>query len=159
MNYIQIVLLVYLLLRIIDFFPSQNYVLNNQLQSVLLICLLILLASFDTNVCLLVLICILVNLKNEAVENLFTPINSNEIQSIQKTIVPTKQEDIKTIASTKQTIKKEECIPEFIISKDMLNKAQNNIVDNNAINQFINETNTKGVNIQGVYEDITGYYY
>ena len=107
MNYIQIVLLVYLLLRIIDFFPSQNYVLNNQLQSVLLICLLILLASFDTNVCLLVLICILVNLKNEAVENLFTPINSNEIQSIQKTIVPTKQEDIKTIASTKQTIKKE----------------------------------------------------
>ena len=159
MDYIQIVLLVYLLLRIVDFFPSQNFVLNNLLQNLILVTLLVLLLSFDPIICLLVMLCIIVNIKNEAIENLFTSINSNEIESIRNTLKP---KHIKTEVKEETVVEditkdEEECIPEFIISKEMLNRAQDNIVDDKNNNIYLNETNQNGVNIQGIYEDLTGY--
>jgi len=157
MDYIQIVLLVYLLLRIVDFFPSQNFVLNNLLQNFILVTLLILLLSFDPLICLLVMLCIIVNIKNEAIENLFTSINSKEIESIRNTLIPKPIKLEVEEETVKEDIKDEECIPEFIISKDMLNRAQNNIVDNKNNNLFLNETKQNGVNIQGIYDDLTGY--
>jgi len=157
MDYIQIVLLVYLLLRIVDFFPSQNFVLNNLLQNFILVTLLILLLSFDPLICLLVMLCIIVNIKNEAIENLFTSINSKEIESIRNTLIPKPIKLEVEEETVKEDIKDEECIPEFIISKDMLNRAQDNIVDNKNNNLFLNETKQNGVNIQGIYDDLTGY--
>lgn len=161
MDYIQIVLLVYLLLRIVDFFPSQNFVLNNLLQNFILVTLLVLLLSFDPIICLLVMLCIIVNIKNEAIENLFTSINSNEIESIRNTLKPKPIKTVveeETINVKEDTTKyEEECIPEFIISKEMLNKAQDNIVDDKNNNMYLNEINQNGVNIQGIYEDLTGY--
>ena len=154
MDYIQIVLLVYLLLRIVDFFPSQNFVLNNLLQNIILVTLLVLLLSFDPIICLLVMLCIIVNIKNEAIENLFTNINSNEIESIRNTLRP---KPIEEEIVEKNDIRDEECIPEFILSKEMLNRAQDNIVDDKNNNMYLNETNQNGVNIQGIYEDLTGY--
>lgn len=154
MDYIQIVLLVYLLLRIIDFFPSQNFVLNNLLQNIILTVLIILLLSFDPIVCLLVMLSIIVNVKNEAIENLFITKNSikDTFESKPNPMSSYVEEEEKV-----STLSKEECVPEFIISKEMLNKAQDNIVDTKNNNTYINQINQDGVNIQGVYDDLTGY--
>lgn len=171
MDYIQIVLVVYLFLRIIDFFPNKKFILNNPVQNFILTILLILLASMDSTVCLLVVIAILVNLNNESVETLFTEISNREMDEIKKTLLnPTKTsiqtkcplKNIHTALDTSKnqiTIEEEEdkCIPEFIISKEMLINAQNNIFDMETFDKYINETHTEGVNIQGVFDDITGY--
>jgi len=98
-----------------------------------------------------------VNIKNEAIENLFTSINSKEIESIRNTLIPKPIKLEVEEETVKEDIKDEECIPEFIISKDMLNRAQDNIVDNKNNNLFLNETKQNGVNIQGIYDDLTGY--
>ena len=59
--------------------------------------------------------------------------------------------------STKIAIKEEVCVPEFVISKNMLHNAQNNIFDEQNMNMFPNETRDKNINIQGFFEEVTGY--
>lgn len=51
----------------------------------------------------------------------------------------------------------EECIPEFIVSRDMLRAAQNNVVSATNANLFPNETKDPNINIQGLFTDISGY--
>ena len=51
---------------------------------------------------------------------------------------------------------KSDCVPEFIISKEMLNNAQNNLIEEN-ISLFPNEMKRKHVNIQGYFADIKGF--
>ena len=51
----------------------------------------------------------------------------------------------------------EECIPEFIVSRDMLRAAQNNVVSPTNANLFPNETKDPNINIQGLFTDISGY--
>ena len=118
--------------------------------------------------CVLVLVAILVNTPNEYREKLFTNINKNEINNItntlkypKKTLLEDEQEPASTkqeLASTKRELAKDdECVPEFVISKEMLLNAQNNIFDKRNLNSFPNETNENDVNIQGVFNDINGY--
>jgi hypothetical protein len=57
-------------------------------------------------------------------------------------------------ASTKTN---EECDEKFLITPVMLHRAQTNVYDENNISLFFNETGYDGVNIQGIYESITGY--
>jgi hypothetical protein len=168
MDYIKIVLIVYSLLRLINFIPNQKFTLDNYLQNTVLILLLVLLAAHDPSMCVLVLVAILVNTPNEYREKLFTNINKNEINNItntlkypKKTLLEDEQEPASTkqeLASTKKTqAKDDECVPEFVISKEMLLNAQNNIFDKRNLNSFPNETNENDVNIQGVFNDINGY--
>lgn len=51
----------------------------------------------------------------------------------------------------------EECIPEFIVSHDMLRAAQNNVVSDSNADLFPNETKDPNINIQGLFSDISGY--
>lgn len=50
-----------------------------------------------------------------------------------------------------------ECVPEFVISQQMLHNAQNNIFNEENMRMFPNETADKNINIQGVFDEITGY--
>jgi hypothetical protein len=168
MDYIKIVLLVYLVLRLVNFIPNQNFTLDNFLQNTLLVLLLILLAAHDPSVCLLIIVAILINTPNQYREKLFTNIDKNEIKNITNTLQPSQpsqpsspspKDDTNTqvkTSSTKST-NKNDCIPEFIISKKMLSNAQNNIFDEKNMNVFPNEINESDVNIQGVFNDIKGY--
>lgn len=176
MDYIKIVLLVYLVLRAIQFFPNQNFALNNPLQNTLLGFLLVLLAAHDPVACMLVVVIILVNTPNEYKESMFTNMDKEEINNATKTLPATYQpqlEDVNTPSApeTQRPVKKEQeitppiktsienddCVPEFIISKQMLLNAQNNIFDKKNLDLFPNESNEKDVNIQGFFNDISGF--
>lgn len=178
MDYIKIVLLVYLVLRISNIINSYNLTLDNILQNCILLLLLILLGAHDQVVCLMVIVGILINLPNEFKETLFTNINKKDIESIVKETLYRpfsnfiKEENISFQDNNKSPLIKpnnpkkkvtfnnnidESCIPEFIISKDMLFNAQNNIYDQKNMYSFPNETKQKHINIQGIYDDISGY--
>lgn len=58
---------------------------------------------------------------------------------------------------SKKIGKEEVCVPEFVISKNMLHNAQNNIFDEQNMSMFPNETRDKNINIQGFFEEVTGY--
>jgi hypothetical protein len=133
---------------------------------VILSLLLVLLAAHDPIVCMLLLVAILINTKNDYTEQLFTNIKKEDIDKLTQTLtnnktVPNKTVPNKTVPN--KTVSKiienqlEECVPEFIISKKMLLNAQNNIVDENNIKKFPNEIEETGVNIQGFYDDISGF--
>ena len=165
MDYIKIVLLVYLVLRISNIVSNQNFFLNNYLQNIFLTVLLILLSAHDPVVAMLVIIAILINLSNEYTENLFTKINKADIDELTKTLPHMRIEEPTTTTSTlvpgepKEEPKSDcipDCIPEFIISKEMLNNAQNNLIEEN-ISFFPNEMKEKHVNIQGYFADINGF--
>jgi hypothetical protein len=166
MDYIKIVLLIYLVLRILNITPNQKFSLNNYMQNTFLIALLILLSAHDPVVAMLVIIAILINLPNEYKENLFTKINKTDIDELTKTLPfmqKEKQQPTKTVVSPTNTQPvdvpkntKLDCVPEFIISKDMLNNAQNNLIEEN-ISLFPNEMKEKHVNIQGYFSDIKGF--
>tara|TARA_Y100000389_G_scaffold133193_1_gene130687 strand:- start:196 stop:552 length:357 start_codon:yes stop_codon:yes gene_type:complete len=116
---------------------------------------------------MLVIIAILINLPNEYKENLFTKINKIDIDELTKTLphiqIEEKTVSPQSITNTDNTPaeqpnkeSKPDCVPEFIISKDMLNKAQNNLIEEN-IPLFPNEMKEKHVNIQGYFADIKGF--
>jgi hypothetical protein len=70
------------------------------------------------------------------------------------------EEDIKksnSIIVNHNIDEKNDCLPEFIISKEMLSKVQNNISNLDNLDLYPNETQLEDVNIQGVYDEITGY--
>ena len=164
MDYIKIVLLVYLVLRISNIVPNQKFSLNNYLQNIFLTALLILLSAHDPVVAMLVIIAILINLPNEYKENLFTKINKADIDELTKTLPHIQVEEQPNTVNTTTTPVTEEpkeesksdCVPEFIISKEMLNNAQNNLIEEN-ISLFPNEMKEKHVNIQGYFADIKGF--
>lgn len=52
---------------------------------------------------------------------------------------------------------KEECVPEFIVSSDMLRAAQTNVVSAKNADLFPNETQDPNINIQGLFVDVSGY--
>jgi len=169
MDYIKIVLLVYLVLRILNVIPNQKFSLNNYLQNLFLTVLLILLSAHDPIVAMLVIIAILINLPNEYKEKLFTKINKADIDELTRTLphmqVEEPVESKPTLTTTPTpTVEepkapkapKSECVPEFIISKDMLKNAQNNLIEDN-ISLFPNEMKEKHVNIQGYFTDIKGF--
>jgi hypothetical protein len=109
-------------------------------------------------------------------------ISNNEINDLTKTLL---QKKIKNIVIEEENIKEEnveeeniieedikksnsiivnhnideknDCLPEFIISKEMLSKVQNNISNLDNLDLYPNETQLEDVNIQGVYDEITGY--
>ena len=164
MDYIKIVLLVYLVLRISNIVPNQKFSLNNYLQNIFLTALLILLSAHDPVVAMLVIIAILINLPNEYKENLFTKINKADIDELTKTLPHMQVEEQPNTVNTTTTPvpdsipekPKSDCVPEFIISKEMLNNAQNNLIEEN-ISLFPNEMKEKHVNIQGYFTDIKGF--
>ena len=166
MDYIKIVLLVYLVLRILNVIPNQKFSLNNYLQNLFLTVLLILLSAHDPIVAMLVIIAILINLPNEYKEKLFTKINKADIDELTRTLphmqVEEPVESKPTLTTTptptveEPKAPKSECVPEFIISKDMLKNAQNNLIEDN-ISLFPNEMKEKHVNIQGYFTDIKGF--
>ena len=169
MDYIKILLLIYLVLRISNIIPNQQFILNNSLQNTFLTVLLILLSAHDPVVAMLVITAILLNLPNEYKENLFTEINKADIDELTRTLPNTHIEEEPpnppTSTTTTPTIQssvtepekpKSDCIPEFIISKEMLKNAQNNLIEEN-ISLFPNEIKEKHVNIQGYFSDIKGF--
>ena len=168
MDYIKIVLLIYLVLRISNIVPNQKFSLNNYLQNSFLTVLLILLSAHDPVVAMLVIITILINLPNEYKENLFTKINKADIDELTRTLPHMRVEEQQPATTTTTPSVPEEpnkdpkeeptsdCVPEFIISKEMLNNAQNNLIEVN-IPLFPNEMKEKHVNIQGYFADIKGF--
>jgi len=64
----------------------------------------------------------------------------------------------KPVANTPPPPKKtNECDQSVLITPDMLQRAQTNVYDTKNNSLFFNETGEKGVNIQGIYESISGY--
>lgn len=171
MDYIKIVLLLYLILRSSNILPNQNFSLHNYLRNTFLILLLILLSAHDPIVGMLVIVAILINLPNEFTEKLFTNINKGDIEELVRTLpVMIDEPPAESVFITKNPPppptpveppvvpkKDDDCVPEFIISKEMLSKAQNNIVNNDNLKKYPNELNDKNVNIQGFFHDVTGF--
>nr|QOI90420.1 hypothetical protein HWQ62_00284 [Pyramimonas orientalis virus] len=161
MDYIKILLLIYLVLRIINFLPCQKFPLNNPYKNTIVILLLILLVAHDPVMCLLVIVSILVNVSNQHTENSVINIYKDDIENIKSTFTQKKQkkqeEQTKVVTKQQEKTKNDECVPEFIISKKMLDNAQNNIVDNANVHKFPNEIQEEHVNIQGIFEDVSGY--
>ena len=177
MNSIKILLLVYLVLRIINFIPSKNLILKNNLYNFFIFVLILLLAVLDPILGFLTIIAIILNTNNESFETMLINISNNEIHDLTKTLL---QKKIKNIVIEEENIKEEnveeedikksnsiivnhnideknDCLPEFIISKEMLSKVQNNISNLDNLDLYPNETQLEDVNIQGVYDEITGY--
>lgn len=177
MNSIKILLLVYLVLRIINFIPSKNLILKNNLYNFFIFVLILLLAVLDPILGLLTIIAIILNTNNESFETMLINISNNEIHDLTKTLLQKKiknivieeenieeeniiEEDIKksnSIIVNHNIDEKNDCLPEFIISKEMLSKVQNNISNLDNLDLYPNETQLEDVNIQGVYDEITGY--
>lgn len=172
MDYIKIVLLLYLILRSSNILPNQNFSLHNHLRNTFLVLLLILLSAHDPIVGMLVIVAILINLPNEFTEKLFTNINKGDIEELVRTLpVMIDEPPAESVFVTKKPIttppveqppavvppKDDDCVPEFIISKEMLFKAQNNIVNNDNLKKYPNELNDKNVNIQGFFHDVNGF--
>ena len=172
MNSIKILLLVYLVLRIINFIPSKNLILKNNLYNFFIFVLILLLAVLDPILSLLTIIAIILNTNNESFETMLINISNNEINDLTKTLLQKKiknivieeeniiEEDIKksnSIIVNHNIDEKNDCLPEFIISKEMLSKVQNNISNLDNLDLYPNETQLEDVNIQGVYDEITGY--
>lgn len=177
MNSIKILLLVYLVLRIINFIPSKNLILKNNLYNFFIFVLILLLAVLDPILGLLTIIAIILNTNNESFETMLINISNNEINDLTKTLLQKKiknivieeenieeeniiEEDIKksnSIIVNHNIDEKNDCLPEFIISKEMLSKVQNNISNLDNLDLYPNETQLEDVNIQGVYDEITGY--
>lgn len=168
MDYIKIVLLLYLILRSSNILPNQNFSLHNHLRNTFLVLLLILLSAHDPVVGMLVIVAILINLPNEFTEKLFTNINKGDIEELVRTLPVMIDEPLaESVFITKnppppveQPVvpkKDDDCVPEFIISKEMLSKAQNNIVNNDNLKKYPNELNDKNVNIQGFFHDVNGF--
>ena len=177
MNSIKILLLVYLVLRIINFIPSKNLILKNNLYNFFIFVLILLLAVLDPILGFLTIIAIILNTNNESFETMLINISNNEIHDLTKTLLQKKiknivieeenveeenveEEDIKksnSIIVNHNIDEKNDCLPEFIISKEMLSKVQNNISNLDNLDLYPNETQLEDVNIQGVYDEITGY--
>lgn len=167
MDYIKIVLVIYLILRFINIFPSHNLSLDNDLQNATIILLLFVLAIVDPVVCFISITIVLMHIKTQQVEKLFTSSDRNDLKKIANTILyaPKNKQDITIQESmspkkTRSTIITEEmdhCGKEFIISKSMLANAQTNIVNTKYMQQYPNVLNDSNVNIQGFHEDIIGF--
>ena len=80
-------------------------------------------------------------------------------QPIAKKAKPTPQPIAKKAKPTPPPIakKENECEDVFLITNEMLEKAQTNTYDAKYRTMFYNGTGEKGVNIQGVHEFISGY--
>ena len=105
MNSIKILLLVYLVLRIINFIPSKNLILKNNLYNFFIFVLILLLAVLDPILSLLTIIAIILNTNNESFETMLINISNNEINDLTKTLL---QKKIKNIVIEEENIIEED---------------------------------------------------
>jgi hypothetical protein len=108
----------------------------------------------------------LINISNNEINDLTKTLLQKKIKNIvieEENIIEeenVEEEDIKksnSIIVNHNIDEKNDCLPEFIISKEMLSKVQNNISNLDNLDLYPNETQLEDVNIQGVYDEITGY--
>jgi hypothetical protein len=186
MFYIKIVLTLYMLLLICNVLQSRNLVMNNNLYNTAILIILCLISLNDIHIALLLTVCIILNTKNTHVENLFQQYNPSDIKNILSTIdtdfsvnsSDSKPESVKkntTITTdntpnhnesknNKEVPKKEkatekpktDCDKMFIISPDMLTKAQDNIISSGK-NSYINIVPDQDVRIQGNKASVSGF--
>jgi hypothetical protein len=131
--------------------------------------ILCLIALNDIHVALLLTVCIILNTKNTHVENLFQQYNPSDIHNILSTIdtdfsvdtINSKSESKSVINNEKKMSEenpknkkvhkkkeKSDCDKMFIISEDMLENAQNNIISAGK-NMYIKMVPNLDVSIQG----------
>lgn len=167
MNIFKIVLTVLILLQTIYIVPSMSMNINNDIQKMLIFIFIILLSMVEPTIALLITILITINTKNMYIEKMFTPLYNSDLKNIIHTIhieepiesqnkQQPKQQCKKTNLNTIKT-EKVECDKDLIISESMLHNIQNNIFDEKNISKYPNETKDVNVNIQGIFDRITGY--
>lgn len=182
MFYIKIVLTLYMLLLICNVLQSRNLVMDNNLYNTAILIILSLIALNDVHIALLLTVCIILNTKNTHVENLFQQYNHSDIHNILSTIdtdfsfntSDSKPESVKnnnTTTTPDNTPKKNKKVPKkekakektendcdkmFIISPDMLTKAQENTISSGK-NSYINIVPNQDVLIQGNKASVSGF--
>lgn len=181
MFYIKIVLTLYMLLLICNVLQSRNLVMDNNLYNTAILIILSLIALNDVHIALLLTVCIILNTKNTHVENLFQQYNHSDIDNILSTIdtdfsvntSDSKPESVKNNTTTtpdntpknnKEVPKKEkatekpktDCDKMFIISPDMLTKAQENTISSGK-NSYINIVPNQDIRIQGNKASVSGF--
>lgn len=184
---LQTSLLIWVVLRSLHIIPSLQVHINEPFYQILIGLLIACISWMDPLIGILCTIVLLVNLKSLNFETLFVCIDEEDIQNIVQTIdeKPTTETTVKIVQQvneehkhppakkaqpeTPPTAKKakpetppiakkeHECEDVFLITNDMLEKAQTNTYDAKYRTMFFNGTGDKGVNIQGVYEFISGY--
>ena len=169
---LQTALLLWVVLRSMNVIPNLELYITETKFQVLIGLILLAIAFFNPLIGILSTILLLINLKSSALETLFICIDEEDITGILSTIDEetykntnsiTEEETVlkiktKPVANTPPPPKKtNECDQSVLITPDMLQRAQTNVYDTKNNSLFFNETGEKGVNIQGIYESISGY--
>lgn len=174
---LQTSLLIWVVLRSLHIIPSLHVHINEPFYQILIGLLIACISWMDPLIGILCTIVLLVNLKSLNIETLFVCIDEEDIQNIVQTIdeKPTTETTVKIVQQVNEeptpppiakkakptpppiANKENECEDVFLITNDMLEKAQTNTYDAKHRTMFYNGTGEKGVNIQGVHEFISGY--
>jgi len=181
---LQTALLLWVVLRSMNVIPNLELYITETKFQVLIGLILLAIAFFNPLIGILSTILLLINLKSSALETLFICIDEEDITGILSTIDEetykntnsiTEEETVlkiktkpvantpppkktKPVANTPPPPKKtNECDQSVLITPDMLQRAQTNVYDTKNNSLFFNETGEKGVNIQRIYESISGY--
>ena len=173
MTIFKIVLTLLILLQTIQIITSTAININNDIQKMLITLFIILLSMIEPTIALLTTILITINIKNNNIEKMFTPLYNYDLKNILETIDVEKPNSNKTQQPTKkpqpakkpQLTKKQnmnmkkdtECDKDLIISESMLHNIQNNVFNEKNMSKYPNETNDENINIQGVFRTINGY--
>jgi hypothetical protein len=147
---LRIALMTYITLQTLNALPYAKVELSRTWEQVTVLYVLLTVGYFDPVVGVLLSTMVLTNLKEPVLEKLI--IKRMSPDHFAKVPAPTPK---RAPLVTEESSAKEITDPSFQITEAMLRRTQTNRVGNQ--NSFPNETNTPGVNIQGVFEDITGY--
>lgn len=148
---LRIALMTYITLQTLNALPYAKVELRRTWEQATVLYVLLTVGYFDPVIGVLLSAMVLTNLKEPVLEKLI--IKRMNPHHFAKVPAPTPKRA--PLVTEESSAAEEITDPSFQITEAMLRRTQTNQVGN--LDSFPNETNTPGVNIQGVFEDITGY--
>jgi hypothetical protein len=147
---LRVALMTYITLQTLNALPYGKVELNKTWEQVTVLYVLLIVGYFDPVIGVLLSTVLLTNLKEPVLEKLIikrmNPHHFAKVRAPPSTRAPLVAEESSVEEITD---------PSFQITPDMLRRTQTNLVGNQ--NSFPNETKAPGVNIQGFYDDVSGY--
>lgn len=147
---LRIALMTYITLQTLNALPYAKIELSRTWEQATMLYVLLTVGYFDPVMGVLLSTMVLTNLQEPVLEKLI--IQRMSPDHFAKVPVPTQKH---TPVVTEESSAEEITVSSFQITEAMLRRTQTNHVGN--LNSFPNETKTPGVNIQGFFDDITGY--
>lgn len=147
---LRVALMTYITLQTLNALPYAKVELNKTWEQATVLYVLLIVGYFDPVIGVLLSTVLLTNLKEPVLEKLIIK-RMNPDHFAKVPAPPSTRAPLVTEESSVEEITD----PSFQITPEMLRRTQTNLVGNQ--NSFPNETKAPGVNIQGFYDDISGY--